>query len=656
MQIIFKKIGKARHEELCKHFPRFSPLSSFYEPPAITRLIQKMNHPLIFVIFCTFSFIEADFSDILQRCGENCMDLPKVPSAILRNFTEIMTYHSTLVHSYAYFLNISNLKLLSDFISSMSNRGILSTIYGNNSSLKFNKSGRIFIFMGDPVEEVLKMKLVIMTLSDHADCNNNIDATFQKFVENKVLKFNILCLGEPTILYYSEWYSEKSCIYGDNRVKRIMDGTEFNIKRYPSKQQFLPNLYGCPVNITLLNMPPAIISRDNTITGLEVSALNMSISKLNGTPKYTLLEPPELDRYNFRNFDYQVNIFGGMMLNRVPGDDHKIFTTGFFGEAVIVVPYLPSRRFSVLFDVVSLDIAIAHCSCVASVLLIFFLVRIYINKQKLGDICSNAFYVIGVLVEQHNPFFTKKRYFPYMIWLLYALLALSIYRASLGMKITNHYETNSILTRDDLIMANNNIVCRSPICYHIERAVSEYPKATLFREKIEKLSPKIGIRDALKKVGVEKNVVLVELEDIVLYELSNLDKDILKNVRILQYKPFFLETAFFSPNNYHLDDMIHFNLIQLRESGITTYLRLKYLRRGLRLSDELSKHTYCPQPITFSDLADIFGLLLVLSAISLAIFIMEIVHYNYVVKPSVLRHQWIFENDFKNVGPKQIRF
>lgn len=484
-----------------------------------------------------------------------------------------------------------------------------------------------------------------------------VQEKYQVFFKIKIFKVILLCIQDEEIqFYWLKWYQNGSCEQVDTIVSNPMGNMSLRaLGLFKELEWGLTNMNKCPVNITMMMRPPAVINTNGLLTGWEVTILNMTIEKLNGRPNYLIIDPPSGSRMS--ELLERTDIYGGFLLNRQLPPNLRKLPSGFLTTVVIVAPYIPHRHFSVVWDIFNFSVWIWFFAGIFYFSFISFLYYKLVMKQTYINAFLKSFRPIPLLWDQNirESRLQRKHRLVYVFWILHTFLVSTMYRVSLASKVTNHYAETTVKTFSDIRSTDFDIFCREAIHDQLQSSLTDSLSSPEDKNRIKIIPSNVTILEILSRIANQKDAILIELKEIILYEMAKMKREEVKNVWIVSENLFTITTHFMVLQNYHLAPYFELLLGRLTSSGFSRYLKMGFLSNAEKYYDQAFHDISDFRAISLADITDSFILLLIGWVSAFLSFTAELIYSRYRQKQ---RSGLIFnylESDFHNVGPKKIK-
>lgn len=486
-----------------------------------------------------------------------------------------------------------------------------------NNSHDFSPSG-ITISLGLPdgfqlSDSMYTHEIFIVDLN--CSKNSRYNDVFWKRGNRKIAT---ICVVKDIIyLYKHQWNLNREC-EGENflaifNVDNVTSGAFIKWLEWPKTFS-----KSCPVEAILTRRPPVAMILNGRPSGYEALILQDSFTKIN--INFLEINSSLIPGLSIKKLFQNEDILGGMAVC----PNHPIVActhTGFYTKLVAVTPYIPKKHFSVVYDIFSPTALFAIIGCNFFYMIATLIFNTWVMKYDICTALGKSCSVLSLLVGQPSRAVRSQTVYWYSMWLIYAFVITSWNHVGLSLHLTSQKNKSQFERLDDLEKINNisfKFVCREPL---VKVVAQRFPH---IKDQLKILPFSSPPSIILNQIIDEKNIVLFEYEEIVLFEISKMSMENKEKIKILVPGLKIISTVFITPKNYYLKEHLKKKIDIFTAAGFIVPLRNSWLYFLKRNNTQPSAKF---RPVSFEDVCDIFFLGIEFFKIAMVLFVAEIVWY-----------------------------
>ena len=453
-------------------------------------------------------------------------------------------------------------------------KGVLS-----DREIEKNLKKDVLPFFGDEMRNGIKKKVT------------NI---LKEFWEQRITNAVVAVPQKSKIYFYSFFpYTEYNC--PDKILPILLDIWHSETKKfYKDKIQFFPNktedLFKCPLNVSLMEIPPGIMKKIGAaegVEGIEGEMISHIFVNLNATPVYRFvdLEKASLNEsmaamsFVLGEITHGISDMGaGLLIPTIPQE--TLTDSVNFGLTVCLTWAAPNQAkqkdlVSPILEIFSWQTWLLLFGSLAASVLIFWLLNRPTSDSVVPSFLKLFESFLGNTVKM--PGGDAPRIF-LLSFFLYAVVINTAFQAGLGRSSITWESANQFDSMEEIVDSGFEITGADSTAHLFEENMKYY------REDGKQIEVRpMEILQALKKVGDERRTVYIGLRLAIRYYSRVVDSDLREKVHIhrddclVQYHPF-LALRKNSPFTQRVNVLIN----RLVEGGFKDKLSKKFASRILK--------------------------------------------------------------------------
>ncbi|KAL0273605.1 UNVERIFIED_CONTAM: hypothetical protein PYX00_006238 [Menopon gallinae] len=358
------------------------------------------------------------------------------------------------------------------------------------------------------------------------------------------------------------------------------------------KHSDYPDYKGCPINVTVLYRPPAVILDNEGLRGIDVYTLNSTLRNLNATLQYEIMHELLAQKVGIRaDIHSNSQIVAGMLAD---------FGTLYPGEEMIncggtasVAMAAPKMHHSVDMSVSLHSIAsslprtiwLLTLFALLANILVFYLVQ-NVPSSGVRIALLKAFGLANILVSEKFAMprrLTNAAKVQFAFWCFFVFFINSFFNACMKSKLTVQDNANEIRDLHDVLRQNLKIVItKRNYETYVRNVIEPDPELAPLRDRVIHPDANNGIMRVLMRIAHRKDVIVIEKRDLLDYFMSDLDQTDLAGIHVVSKMGHTGSTFMYVRKQAPFLKTLRNKCMMLMENGLAKKIKQHYVRSSRR--------------------------------------------------------------------------